>query len=565
MFCANCYFLFKAISSMASLNPLQGNLGQRRAAHLLRRSSFRYTKTKVDQLATMNATDAVASLFSFAAPQLNQPIYDNTTTQTVETTTWINPPGLPLPDQEFNLQYRLTSWWLNEAVHEAGIGYKMIFFYHQYLAVTNVTIDNVKFFDYLSLLKWGALGNFKKLATKMIIDNTMLRYLSNNLNSKTNPNENFAREFLELFTIGKGPQVGPGDYTNYTEDDVIQAAKVLTGFQTRTQRDQVDPETSIPRGTVTFSRHDTSNKTFSPRFQNKVITGATTSAAFWTEINAFVDMVFNQDETARNWCRRAYRYFVHPNITAEIENDIIKPLATLLKNGSYETAPVLQKLLSSQHFYDADDSDNSNEIIGGIIKSPLELALQAISFFNVTIPSPVSQNYQHYITFWGSGVSERMLGYANLTLFYPQDVAGYAAYHQEPDYNRQWFNSSTIIARYKLPQMLLTGKRVLGSSPNSSIGAKLDIVSWVKSSGVLSDPSDPFVLVQELLSYMLPENIDSDRFDYFYFKIFLDELPPADWTYEWENYLTTNNSSEVKIALERLIYHIMYSPEYQTF
>ncbi|MDX2281883.1 MAG: DUF1800 family protein [Saprospiraceae bacterium] len=550
---------------MASLNPLQGNLGQRRAAHLLRRTSFRYTKSKVDQLATMSATDAVASLLSFSAPQLNQPIYDNTATPTVESTTWINPPGLPLPDQEFRLQYRVTAWWLNEALHEPGIGYKMIFFYHQYLAVTNLTIDNVKFFDYLSLLRWGALGNFKKLATKMIIDNTMLRYLSNNLNSKTNPNENFAREFLELFTIGKGPQAGPGDYTNYTEDDVIQAAKVLTGFQTRTQRDQVDPETSIPRGTVTFSRHDTSNKTFSHRFQNKVITGATTSAAFWTEINAFVDMVFNQDETARNWCRRIYRYFVHPNITPEIENEIIVPLANQLKSGGYEVLPVLQKLLASQHFYDADDSDNANEIIGGIIKSPLELVLQALSFFNITIPNPVTQNNDHYITFWTSGVSERMLGYANMLLFYPPDVAGYPAYHQQPDYNRQWFNSSSIIARYKLPQMLLTGKRVLGSSPNSSIGIKLNIAPWVKNSGVISDPSDPFVLVHELISYLLPEQIDTDRFDYFYFKIFLDDLPPADWTYEWQNYLSTNNETEVKIALERLIYHIMYSPEYQTF
>ncbi len=550
---------------MASLNPLQGNLGQRRAAHLLRRTSFRYTKSKVDQLATMSATNAVASLFSFSAPQLNQPIYDNTSTPTVESTTWINPPGLPLPDQEFRLQNRVKAWWLNEALHEQGIGYKMIFFYHQYLAVTNVTIDNVKFFDYLSLLRWGALGNFKKLATKMIIDNTMLRYLSNNLNSKTNPNENFAREFLELFTIGKGPQAGPGDYTNFTEDDVIQAAKVLTGFQTRTQRDQVDPETSIPRGTVTFSRHDTSNKTFSPRFQNKVITGATTSAAFWTEINAFVDMVFNQDETARNWSRRIYRYFVHPNITPEIENDIIGPMAIQLKSGGYEVMPVLKKLLASQHFYDADDSDNANEIIGGIIKSPLELVLQALSFFNITIPNPVTQNNDHYTTFWTSGVSERMLGYANMILFYPQDVAGYSAYHQQPDYNRQWFNSSSIIARYKLPQMLLTGKRVLGSSPSSSIGVKLNIAPWVKNSGVISDPSDPFVLVHELISYLLPEQIDTDRFDYFYFKIFLDDLPPADWTYEWQNYLSTNNDVEVKIALERLIYHIMYSPEYQTF
>jgi hypothetical protein len=64
---------------------------------------------------------------------------------------------------------------------------------------------------------------------------------------------------------------------------------------------------------------------------------------------------------------------------------------------------------------------------------------------------------------------------------------------------------------------------------------------------------------------MLPEEVDTNRFDYFHNTVFLDNLPPADWTYEWENYLTTNNDTEVKIPLERLITAIMYSPEYQTF
>jgi uncharacterized protein (DUF1800 family) len=550
---------------MASINPLQGNLGQRRAAHLLRRISYRYTKLKVDQVANQTADEALNYLLVMSPLQMAQPIYDNPSTPTVEYTTWINPPGLTLPDQEFNLQRRVTAWWLNEALHDAGIGMKMTFFFHQYLAVTNTTINNVMFFDHLALLRWGALGNFKKLATKMIMDNTMLRYLNNNVNTKTSPNENFAREFFELFTIGKGPQIAPGDYTNYTEDDIVQAAKVLTGFVTRTQRDQLDPETGIPRGTISISRHDTTNKTFSSKFQNTVITGTTTAANMPTEIDAFVNMIFNQKETARNLCRRLYRFFVHPNITAEIETDIIEPLATLLKNGNYEIKPVLAKLLSSQHFYDADDSDNKNEIIGGMIKSPLELSLQALTFFNITIPSAVTQNSLHYTTFWASAVIDRMLALANLNIFYPQDVAGYAAYHQEPDYNRQWFSSSTVIARYKLPQMLLTGKRVIGNSPTSSIGIKLDIAPWVKTSGVISVPEDPYVLVQDLLSYMLPEEVSPERFDYFYLQVFLDNLPPNDWTYEWNNYLATNNATEVKIALERLISYIMFSPEYQTF
>ena len=99
----------------------------------------------------------------------------------------------------------------------------------------------------------------------MIADNVMLRYLNNNQNTAVNPNENFAREFLELFTIGKGPQIGPGDYTNYTEDDIVEAAKVLTGFRTRINRDVVDAETGIPRGDAQFGQHKPGAKTFSSK------------------------------------------------------------------------------------------------------------------------------------------------------------------------------------------------------------------------------------------------------------------------------------------------------------
>jgi uncharacterized protein (DUF1800 family) len=550
---------------MASLNTFQGTLGHHRAAHLLRRTSFRYTKARVDQLAAMTADEAVDVLVAQQTPDMDQPVYDNPGTTTVEYISWINPPGQTLPDSDFNLMRRVLGWWLNESLNDEGIGHKMEFFFHQYFAVSYPTSSNTVFFDYLSLLRWGALGNFKTLATKMISDNTMLRYLNNNANTKANPNENFAREFLELFTIGKGPQAGPGDYTNYTENDVIQAAKVLTGFVTRTNRDFIDTVTGIPSGTVSFSRHDTSNKTFSERFQNTVITGATSSAQFWTEINAFVNMVFNQDETARNFCRRLYRYFLHRDITPEIENDIIIPLATQFKNGNYEIAPILRKLLRSEHFFDADDSDNADEIIGGMIKSPLELSLQALSFFNIAIPNAITQNAAHYSTFWGAAVIDRMLALANLTLFYPPDVAGYPAYHQQPDFSRQWFGANTIIARYKLPEMLLTGKRVIGSSVNTSIGVKLDIVLWVRNSGNISDPADPYVLVKDLTDYLLPLPLSPERFDYFYNTIFLDGLPADDWTYEWQAYLGTNNATEVKIPLERLVKYLMFSPEYQTF
>ncbi|MFN0216234.1 MAG: DUF1800 family protein [Saprospiraceae bacterium] len=551
---------------MASLAPYQGSLGQKKAAHLLRRTSFRYTKQRVDQLASMNSDQAANSILTLNAFKLDQPLFDDPNTPTVEQVTWLIPPGQTFPTMdEFPLQYRVIGWWLNESLEDAGIGQKMSFFFHQFFATNITTYNHASFFDYLLLLRWCALGNLKKLATKIVSDNTMLLYLNGHQNSKASPNENFAREFFELFTVGKGPQIAPGDYTNYTEDDIVQAAKVCTGWRFQSTRLNLDPETGIPRGTTQLSRHDTTNKTFSSKFQNTVITGATTAAAMYTELDAFVTMVFNHPETARNFVRRIYRYFVHTNITQEIEQDIIEPLAETLRTSNYDIVPMMRKLFRSQHFFDMDDSTNADEIIGGLIRSPLDLSLQSISFYGITIPSPYTENIKHYFTFYGSGVYERMLGLANLSLFYPPDVAGYTAYHQGPEFSRHWFSSTSIISRYKLPQMLLTGKRVVGNSPNSSIGIKLDIVPWIKNNGITQDPSNAFELVKDLLDYLLPAEIDSDRFNYFYDQIFLDGLPPSDWTYEWQNYLATNNQTEVKIPLERLIFHIMYSPEYQTF
>jgi uncharacterized protein (DUF1800 family) len=558
---------------MASLSPFQGILGSRRAAHLLRRTSFRYNKSKVDQFSNQTAVQALTTLLQPYTQYLQQPIYDDATTLTNENTTWILPlPGTDnasLPNQDFVLRRYVISWWSDEALRDPGIGHKMMVFWHQYMTVSNQASGSKQFFDYLSLLKWGALGNFKKMATKIVTDNVMLLYLNNHQNSAASPNENFAREFLELFTIGKGPQVGPGDYTNYTEDDIVQAAKVLTGFRAVNARTQVDPETGIPRGVANFGTtnnpvHATGNKQFSPRFQNTVIQGATNAAGMWSELDAFVNMIFSQPETAKNLCRRLYRFFVSKNISPEIETDIVMPLANTLIANNFEVKPVLLQLLQSKHFFDEDDSDNKDEIVGGMIKSPLELAYHALSFFNLVPPDPATQPGQNYL-FHERGLAQRMLGLANYNPFNPSDVAGYPGFYQYPDYSRAWFNSSTIIARYKIATMLLSGKLTLGTQVNQPLGVKLDIAPWIKNSGVVGDPEDPYVLVQDLLAYMLPETVDNDRFNYFYLSVFLDNLPPADWTYEWQHFVATNIDTEVKIPLERLINAIMFSPEYQTF
>ncbi|HMX39848.1 MAG TPA: DUF1800 family protein [Saprospiraceae bacterium] len=548
---------------MPSLSPLSGVLGHRKAAHLLRRTTYRYTRTRVDELAALSAADALASLLTAHPLQLEQPLYGPASTPK----SWINPPapsGTPPPAEESELRPYVMGWWVHEALHDPGISHKMMLFLHQYLAVDAESGSSAQFFDYLSLLRWASLGNTKKLLVKVVTDNCMLTYLDNDQNFKGNPNENFAREFFELFTIGTGPAAGPGDYTTYTEEDIVQTARVLTGFNHALRNQHSDPETGIPTGKAYPQSHDFGPKTFSPRLSNTVIEPPTQDAAgMQKELEALVDMVFAQEETARNICRRLYRFLVTRKISPEVEADIIGGLATTLRDQDFELKPVLAQLLQSEHFFDADDTAPADEIVGALIKSPLDLSLQALAFFQVPIPDPLSENSKHYLEFYNSTVIERMLGTAGMTLFYPFDVAGYSGYYQQPDFNRQFFNSATIIPRYKLPQVLLSGTHAWTGASTLPIGTRLDIVDWVKNKSGITDASDSFVLVKEMLQYLAPEEVSTARFDYFHLSIFLDNLPPNDWAYEWEHFLNTGDDSEVRIPLERLVNAIMYAPEYQ--
>ncbi|MEO0898835.1 MAG: DUF1800 family protein [Bacteroidota bacterium] len=538
---------------MASLQERTGVLGKRLAAHLLRRVTFTPTKARIDAFAQKTAAQAVAELLIPAAPHLSEPI------DPASGSPWINS-GIPPVSQNFRLRTYVIAWWLDEARRDISMLSRMSFFLHT-VFVTAHEGQSTLYFDHISLLRYNALGNFKKFAVRMTYDNLMLAYLDNTLNNKANPNENYARELLELFTIGKGDQVGLGDYTNYTEDDVVQAARVLTGIKRATQRNIVDSETNIPSGYNNFNQHDTGDKTFSHRFNNHVITGATNAADMRREIEDFIDMIYTQAETARYFVRKLYRYFVGRKITSEIEADVIEPLATTFSTNNFEIVPVLQQLFQSQHFYDADDMLASDEIIGNMIKSPLELFLGAASLFDIPVPDPSTDPLNHYQNFYNRSILSVFFPQAGFELFKPSVVAGYPAYYQIPSYHRNWFNSSSIIARYKLSEIILTGRRVLAGGGNG--GVELNVTDWVDKN--ISEPGTARTLVTEFLAYMIPEEADADRFDYYFNDIFLAGQTEADWAYEWGNFTLSGDDTEVKIPISNLITAIMYSPEYQLF
>lgn len=552
---------------MGSLDKKTGVLGKRLAAHLLRRATFRPTQENIDIYANLTVDQAVSRLFEIQPLFLEKPIDPQTGQE------WVTNGATSANSANFKLIDYIRGWWLNEAILDNSIGHKMQFFLHSIWNTHFGAKPSEFFFDHLQLLRHFTLGNYKVLAEKMTKDNLMLLYLNNNENTKNNINENYAREFLELFTIGKGPQVSIGNYTNYTEDDIVSAAKVFTGFKVDYDRQHIDPETGIPSGFSDTNLHDFTNKSFSQVFDFKVIYSTiltlhngvviSKTKTHLEEFREFIEMIFSKPAASQHIVKKLYRFFVSRHITPEIELNIITPLAADLLSNNYEIRTILEKLLKSNHFYNNDDFRRNHKIIGGLIKSPLELIANIITQLKINIPSPLTDSFNHYHEFYYRSIITLLMDSSGLVLFGPSSVAGYPAYYQIPTYHRNWFNSSSLEARYKLPEAFLKGKRLLTSGTLG--GVKLDILDFVKNN--ISNAQNANALVDQLIELLLPEPLDAARRSYFLDDILMNHLPYFDWKEDWNAFIGDQNNlmkqSTVRSPLENLITALLYSPEFQ--
>jgi uncharacterized protein (DUF1800 family) len=550
---------------MASLNPNTAVLGVKNAKHLLRRATFVYTKTLIDEYSKLTPNQALDLLLVDNPLTLNLP-YDPLPTAAPDGY-WTESTNAAASFTEQNRKAGIiTAWWWYNAINSPTLKFKLCHFLSTRFTVIKkeeASGSATEFYDYIRLLLFYSFGNYKKLAKKMTLNNSMLCFLNNTSNVKSSPNENYAREFLELFTIGKGAQIAPGNYTNYTESDIVQTARILTGFKRKPDRSVIDSDTKIPKGYNVFSDHNTSSKTFSGAFSNKIITPASDAASMDTELDNYVEMVFNQPATAKNICRKMYTYFVKSTISAEAENDVINLLAQDLYNNGYEIVPIIRKLLVSQHFYDLDDSNTTDETIGGIIKSPLQQLSEICTYLKATIPDPTTNPLNFYNVFWWNFINNIFFMRSNMILFEPENVAGHAAYYQAPDFDKSWISSSTLIARYRLGESLLDGvNRISG---NSNIAVKIYISEVLKNTAIVSNPSDPFVLTSELCNALFAQQADTNRINYFMNSFLLQGLTNYYWTEAWNSFISTNNSTVVESRLKLLVTKIVRAPESQLF
>jgi len=310
-------------------------------------------------------------------------------------------------------------------------------------------------------------------------------------------------------------------------------------------------------GRTNTNKHDSGDKQFSSAFNNYIVTGSETSEGMFDEINQLVDMIFSQQATALNYVKKIYRFFVKSEWDQETEETVINDLAQELISSNFQISPVVKTLLTSTHFYDLNDENSNDEIIGSIVKSPLQLMSEMINIFNIPVPNPNS-NISGFYRFWHLFNHNNFLSMAGMGIYAPDTVAGYPANYQSPNFDRQWFSSNTLLARYRLIDCLISGRNKLAT--NGLIGTELDSVNFVEL--ISSNPSDLYTLVSEIADLLYPNNIDYDRISYFV-QLILSGYPSYYWYDSWQEYLTSSDDTIVRNRLDYLITSMANAAENQ--
>jgi uncharacterized protein (DUF1800 family) len=305
----------------------------------------------------------------------------------------------------------IQKWWLARMIETPRpLEEKLTLFWHGHFATSFRTIEN-SYHMYMQnrLFRANAAGNFGSLLFAIIRDPAMIAYLDNNDSRKGRPNENLARELMELFSLGVG---------NYGEQDIKEGARALTGYTFS------DDEFEFQK-----NNHDEGSKRILG--QSGTMDG-----------DDFVKAILAKPACARFICTKLYRFFVadYPTGREEIDKaakDVIGEMAATLVKSKYELRPVLRRLFMSEHFYQP-------ELLCEQIKSPCELVVGAVRSLN----TPVRD----------LGVLNDAMNMMGQSLFYPPSVKGW-------DGGRAWINTSTMYVRQNILCFLLTGKMPQGYDP----------------------------------------------------------------------------------------------------
>lgn len=509
------------------LAPYPGDWDLNTAAHLLKRTTFGPTYQEIKAIQEMGLNKAVETLLA-DAPLPDPPVNSSDEKDTVPIgEVWVN---APMPsDSRARRRRSLLSWTVMQQVEEGiSIREKMTLFWHDHFAIEAGIVNDARFlYQYQTLLRTFALGDFKQLVKEMTINPTMLRYLDGRRNTKNKPNENYARELLELFTIGKGPIAGPGDYTNYTEDDIIAISRILTGWR---EYGYNSDEIGVPTSRFLPNNHDTGEKLLSHRFDKVFFRDAGEK-----EYEQLIDLIFTKNEVAYFISRKIYRWFVNFEITDAVEADIIKPLGDLFIENNFQIKPVIETLLQSDHFY-------SEGICGGMIKNPMDYLAGVIRQSEMdTFKDNLAKYYNAYYKIF------QLLQTTEMAYFAPPNVAGWPAYYQEPAFYQVWINTATLNPR----NSFMTGITTQRGWENYR-----HKVNALKLVSTIDNAADPNELIRNLGLLFYPFPLEDNQHQYLK-EILIPGLPDFEWTVEYNKHLDDPADTNLAQAVEQQLLNLL--------
>jgi len=525
-----------------SLAPYTGTWNRATAAHLLRRTMFGATRQQINNAIANGMNATVTSLLQMPTP--TQPLaYSADETVAPLGSTWVNSvyPANVTQAQTVDTARALSlAAWLMERINteELSIAEKMCVFWQNHFAAV-YSADQRASYNYFALIQQHALGNFKQFVKDMTVDPNMLMFLNGATNNVFSPNENYARELLELFTIGKGPQIGAGDYSNYTELDVASGAKILTGFVV----DGIRSNTmTSPVATFIPLFHDNGTKQLSYHFG-----GATVANNGDQEFADYIDVIFNEDQVATYICTKIYRYFVNYDLTPTVLSTVIPDMAATMIANNYNVLPVLDELLKSQHFYDV-------ALRGSIIKSPLDMLFSMFNTTGTVLNYPLATRYEMNLYMY---IFAENLGQP---LGSPPSVAGWPAYYQAPGYSKMWMNSTYIKSRFTYAYYftLFTGLTIGGET------LKLKVLPFLDG---LSDPTSATIVIDDICDLFFPKPVSAAKKATLKY-LLLGGQPDFEWTIQYAEYTSnpgnTTYSQPVQQKVELVLFQVFQMPEFQT-
>ncbi|MFS0489583.1 DUF1800 domain-containing protein [Leadbetterella byssophila] len=464
--------------------------------HLLQRCCFALSPNVIDKYVGKTAREVVDGLFANGNTSPAPPSFVN---DQIRDPDKLSGSAKDAEANKLNLHYGdynwdLGGWWVTQMKNDKeSIVEKMTFFWHGHLTTQYANCVNIPVIPmYLQndLFRKNFAGNFYTLLEKICIDGAMLVYLNGGENVAEAPNENFARELLELYSLGVG---------NYTEADIKEAAKILTGWKIKYFSDE-----SLTPNRGYFNPNDFDKNTkrfFDETFQ--VNYEVTQENVFNNSVRRLIQVILNKkgDIAAKFMMSKFYKYFVYANPNAQDEK-IINELAAQLRQEKFEFQPVLKTLLRSKHFF-------APENIGIQLKSPAETIVNMVAHLKFV-----------------DKYARNIMSELGLELFNPPNVSGWKGY-------RSWVSTKS------LPTTIYYIHEIF------SYNSANDFANWAET---IDNSGDRERLTSRILETFFGRPVTGERF-----KGFVDILG-ADWS--------GINKAEAGNRIKKLLENVIKAPEF---